>query len=154
MQWLASDFWLNDERFSILGLELFYSKKEALAVLTGIKQPAKIALNYQLIFDFICMAGFYPGIASLCMLVREKISGKVFSNILFALATLQLVAWAFDIVENSYLLKWLSHPQIDEDDFSMYRNLVALKWIIALLGILAACVSSLLKNKKSTIKYT
>jgi hypothetical protein len=148
MQWLASDFWLDDERFSILGLELFYSKKEILAVLTQIKQPAKIALNYQLIFDFICMAGFYPGIASLCMLVREKINGKILSNILFALAALQLVAWAFDIVENSYLLKWLSNPEIGGDEFTIYHNVVALKWIIALLGILVACFSLLLKKQK------
>ncbi len=147
MEWLAGDFWLDDEKFSIIGLELFYSKKEVLSVLTQIKQPAKIALNYQLIFDFVCMAGFYPCIASLCMLVREKITGKILSNILFALAVLQPIAWIFDIVENSYLLKWLSDPDIG-DEFTVYHNIVALKWLIALAGILLACFSLLLRKQK------
>src|SRR5438045_8644557 len=112
MEWLASDFWLNDQKFSILGLELFYSKRQVLTVLTQIKQPARIALNYQLVFDFVFMAGVYPGIASLCMMTRERITGKSLRNILYALAMLQPVAWAFDIVENSYLLKWIEKPEI------------------------------------------
>ena len=44
MQWIANDFWLEDEKFSILGLELFYSKKEIINVLTQAKEPARIAL--------------------------------------------------------------------------------------------------------------
>ena len=137
MQWLESDFWLGDKKFSILGLELFYSKKEVLTVLTQIKQPAKIALNYQLIFDFVFMAGIYPGIASLCMLVRERVSRKTIQTVLFALAMLQPVALIFDVVENSYLLKWMNKPEIG-DEFSVYHNVVAIKWLIALTGFLFA----------------
>ena len=139
MEWLSNDFWLGDERFSILGLELFYSKREILDVLTQIKQPARIALNYQLIFDFAFMAGVYPGIASLCMIVREKIKKPVFKNILFALAMLQPVAWAFDIVENAYLLTWIEKPEIG-DEFATYHNIVATKWLIALTGIFVATI--------------
>jgi hypothetical protein len=146
MQWLASDFWLDDEKFSILGLELFYSKREILTVLTQIKQPAKIALNYQLIFDFAFMAGVYPGIASLCMMAREKITSKGLRNILFALAMLQPVAWAFDIVENSYLLNWIEKPEIG-DEFSMYHNIVAAKWLIALIGAFTAIILTVFKKQ-------
>src|SRR5437773_12112913 len=103
MQWLASDFWLDDQKFSILGLELFYSKKEVIDVLSQIKQPAKIALNYQLTFDFVFMVGVYPAIASLCMMAREKQIKIWIRNYLFALAMLQPVAWAFDMTENIYL---------------------------------------------------
>jgi hypothetical protein len=139
LQWLAGDFWMGEEKFSILGLELFYSKKQVIDVLTQIKQPAKIALNYQLIFDFAFMAGVYPAIASLCMMAREKIVGNSGRNFLFALAMLQPIAWAFDVTENIYLLNWLDKPEIG-DEFGMYHNIVAAKWIIALVGFFSAMI--------------
>jgi hypothetical protein len=145
MEWLAGDFWIGDEKFSIPGLELFYSKREILTVLIQIKQPARIALNYQLIFDFAFMAGIYPGIASLSMMVREKINRKSIKNVLFALAMLQPVAWAFDIVENSYLLNWMEKPEIGEE-FSIYHNIVIAKWLIALTGVLISIITWLFKN--------
>ena len=146
MGWLEGDFWVNDERFSILGLELFYSKREVLTVLNQIKQPARIALTYHLTFDYILMAGFYPGIASFCMLVREKVSRKPYQTTLFALAILQPVACIFDIVVNSYLLKWVEQPAIG-DEFSVYHNMVFIKWLIALAGILIASAALLIGNK-------
>ena len=145
MEWLAGDFWVNDQKFSILGLELFYSKRHVLDVLTQIKQPARIALNYQLVFDFVFMTGIYPAIASLCMMVREKINRKSIQNVLFALAMLQPVAWAFDIVKNSYLLNWLEKPEIG-DEFSIYHNIVAAKWLIALIGVFISIITWLFKN--------
>ena len=147
MQWLATDFWLGDKNFSILGLELFYSKKEVIQVLSQIKQPARIALKYQLIFDFAFMTGIYPAIASGCMLVREKISNPIYRNILFALAMVQPVAWAFDITENIFLLGWMEKPEIG-DEFGMYHNIVATKWLIALAGALYAIVIGLLKTRR------
>jgi len=147
MQWLASDFWLDDQKFSILGLELFYSKREVIDVLTQIKQPAKIALNYQLIFDFVFMTGVYPGIASLCMMVRGKIYNAAPRNILFALAMLQPVAWAFDITENIFLLNWMDKPEIGSE-FSTYHNIVAVKWLIALAGIFTSIVLVIFKKRR------
>ena len=147
MQWLASDFWLDDKKFSILGLELFYSKKEILTVLTQIKEPARIALNYQLVFDFAFMAGVYPCIACLCMMAREKIDKSSMRSLLFALAMLQPVAWIFDIIENSFLLNWLEKPVIG-DEFSMYHNIVTLKWLIALIGVFTAMGMLLFKPGK------
>ena len=154
MEWLAGDFWLNDEKFSMLGLELFYSKREIISILSQIKEPAKIALNYQLIVDFAFMAGVYPGVASICMMVREKISKNSLRNILFALAILQPVAWAFDITENIYLLNWVDKPEIG-DEFGLYHNMVIAKWLIGLIGFFTAIIFLLLKKrnqKKFNIK--
>ena|SRR2546423_4823531 len=148
MQWLAEDFWLKDQKFSIIGLELFYSKFKVVEILSQIKEPAKIALNYQLIFDFVFMAGLYPGIASLCMMVREKSRKKSLRNILFALAILQPLAWAFDVTENIYLLNWLEKPEIG-DEFSLYHNIVTAKWLIALIGFLAAILILLFRKQQN-----
>src|SRR5215831_2312976 len=104
LEWLGGDFWLNNEKFSILGLELFYSKHKVVDILSHIDLSAKLALNYQLIFDFVFMAGIYPAIASLCMMAREKQTAVGIRNFLFAVAILQPVAWAFDVTENIYLL--------------------------------------------------
>jgi hypothetical protein len=147
MQWLSNDFWLEDQKFSILGLELFYSKKEVITVLTQIKPPARMALNYQLVFDFVFMAGVYPGIASLCMMVREKTKKQAFKNALFALAMFQPVAWAFDITENIFLFNWMEKPEIG-DEFGTYHNIVAAKWLIALAGAITAI--TLLIFRKNT----
>lgn len=149
MQWLASDFWLNDEKFSILGLELFYSKREVINVLTQIKQPARIALSYHLIFDFAFMTGVYPGIASLCMLVRDTVKKIAYRNLLFALAMLQPVAWAFDIAENIFLLTWVDKPEIG-DEFSTYHNIVTAKWLIALAGALCAMMFAIFQKNRRT----
>src|SRR5215471_9219173 len=145
MQWLATDFWVDDRNFSILGLELFYSKKQVIEVLTQIKQPARIALHYQLIFDFAFMTGIYPAIASFCMLVRENLKNPVSRNLLFALAMIQPVAWAFDITENIFLLSWMDRPEIG-DEFGMYHNIVSTKWLIALAGALCAIVLGIAKT--------
>jgi len=95
------------------------------------------------------MAGCYPGIACLCMMSREKVKSKNLKMILFLLASLQLGAWAFDITENYYLLKWLKNP-VTGDEFSFYHIVVYSKWIIALTGALLAIVilvSSVFKRK-------
>jgi hypothetical protein len=134
MQWLETDFWVNDEKFSKPGLELFYSKREIITVLSQIKPPAKTALNYDLIFDFVFMAGVYPGIAALCMMAREKPGRKSIQTALFALAILQPVAWIFDVAGNCYLLKWMDKPAIG-DEFGIYHNLILIKWVISIAGL-------------------
>jgi len=149
LQWLAGDFWLNNEKFSILGLELFYPKRKVIDILSHIDLSTKLALNYQLIFDFVFMAGIYPAIASLCMMAREKQTATGARNFLFAVAILQPVAWAFDVTENIYLLGWLDKPEIG-DEFGTYHNIVAAKWIIALFGSLSAIIFLLFQRKVST----
>jgi len=90
-------------------------------------------------FDFIFMAGCYPGIACLCMIASAKAAGKNLKRILFILAFMQIFGWTFDVIENYYLLKWLKNPVIG-DEFGFYHIVVYSKWIIALTGVFLAIV--------------
>ena len=155
MKWMESDLLYNNEKISIFGLELFYPKEKIVEIFSGINNKVKTILSYHLSFDFIFMAGCYPGIACLCMMSREKVKSKNLKMILFLLASLQLAAWAFDITENYYLLKWLKNPVIGKE-FGFYHSVVYCKWIIALTGALFAIVillGSMFKKKdlKSSI---
>jgi hypothetical protein len=137
MKWMEGDLVFNNEPVSIFGLELYYSKDKIIEIFSGINARIKTILGYHLYFDFIFMAGVYPGIASLCMIASEKINGRALKIILFGLAFLQLFAWGFDIIENYYLLKWLRQPVIGEE-FGFYHVVVYTKWGIALTGIFFA----------------
>jgi len=140
MQWLEADFWSGDERFSIVGLQLFYSKRDVLAVLTEMKQPTRIALNYDLVVRFVFMTGFYPAIACACMMTRETARRTATKNILFALAMLQPVAWVFDIAANFLVMGWIDKPEIG-NEFRTCHNLVVVKWSIALAGIFVPLIA-------------
>ena len=151
MKWMENDLIYKGEKISIFGLELFYPKEKIVEIFTGIDDKVRTILGYHLSFDFIFMAGCFPGIACLCMMAAEKISGKSIRSILFILAFLQLIAWVFDIIENYHLLKWLKNPVIG-DEFGFYHVVVYSKWAIALTAALFALtilVSSMFKRKKS-----
>jgi hypothetical protein len=107
------------------------------AILSGIDGHVKTILRFQLSFDFAFMAGIYPAIAALCMMARNRSAAMGLKKILFLLAALQLIAWGADIAENSFLLKWISKPEIGPE-FSFYHIIVSVKWIIAIAGILLA----------------
>jgi hypothetical protein len=144
MKWIEPDLLYNNEPISIFGLEFFYPADKIIAIFSGIDATVKTILSYHLVFDFVFMAGVYPGIACLCMMAVEKRTEKLLKRILFWLAFLQMAAWAFDVVENYYLLKWLSNPVIGAE-FGLYHIVVYSKWIIALLGIVIS-VSILITN--------
>lgn len=149
MKWMESDLLYNNEKISIFGLELFYTKEKIIEIFSGINDKVKTILNYHLSFDFIFMAGCYPGIAGLCMMAAEKIRSKNIKRVLFIFAFLQLFAWAFDMIENYYLLKWLKQPVIGSE-FGFYHMVVYSKWAIALSGALIALstlVATLFKRK-------
>ena len=149
MKWMESDLVYNGEKISIFGLELFYSKEKIMTILSGLDSKVKTILNYHLSFDFFFMAGVYPGIACICMIVAEKVNTKLIKRVLFILAFLQLFGWAFDIIENYYLLRWLKQPVIG-DEFGFYHTIVYSKWVIALTGALfglSMLVSSMFKKK-------
>ncbi|MEI9912492.1 MAG: hypothetical protein WDO71_24270 [Bacteroidota bacterium] len=147
MKWMEGDLLVNGEKFTIMGLELFYSKEKVMALLGNPGDPIKTILNYHLHFDFAFMAGVFPGIAALCMMVRGKVRSSVFKKMLFLLALLQLAAWAGDIYENLSLIKWVKEPVIG-DEFALYHFIVAAKWIIALTGALVPGVVLLFPRKK------
>ena len=149
MKWMESDLIYNNEKISIFGLELFYPKEKIVEIFSGINDKVKTILGYHLSFDFIFMAGCYPGIASLCMMASLKVGGKNLKRVLLILSFLQIFGWTFDIIENYYLLKWLRSPVIG-GEFGFYHLVVYCKWIIALTGALFALtvlVGSMFKKK-------
>lgn len=150
MKWLENDFVLNNDRFNIIGLELFYPKDKLQSVLTDLQTFAGIKkiLQYQLWFDFVFMAGIYPGIASLCMMARLKIISHTWKKILLLLAILQVAAWACDIYENLQLLRWIDNPMIGTE-VGIYHIIVSIKWALALSAALTGGSILLLHlNKK------
>ena len=72
MKWMEADLRVNGEKFTIIGLELFYSKQKVAHIMASLDYRVQTILKYHLFFDFAFMAGAYPGIASLCMMAREK----------------------------------------------------------------------------------
>lgn len=146
MKWMEPDFVFNGNSFSIIGLEISYSKEKVSAILAGIDVSVKNILRYHLAFDFAFMAGVYPGIAALCMIAREKSKNNILRNTLLALASLQTIAFACDVFENICLLKWIKNPVIGAG-FSTYHVLVITKWIIALSGALLSIPLSLKRTK-------
>jgi hypothetical protein len=146
MKWMENDFLINGEKFTILGLELFYAKEKVMTVLSGLDEHVKTILSYHLYFDFAFMAGVYPGIAALCMMAREKLTVVVLKKLLFVLAAMQLIAWAGDIAENLFLLKWIKHPVIG-NEFDSYHFIVIAKWLIALIGAVVSLFALILRRK-------
>ncbi len=149
MKWMESDLLIRGEKFTIMGLELFYPKEKVETILAGLDQKVSTILRYHLRFDFIFMAGIFPGIAALCMMTSYKFKKGSWKKMFVGLAVLQAVAWGFDITENTYLLKWINNPDIG-DDFSFFHFVVATKWIIALTGALVSI--AILLFKKITAK--
>ncbi len=146
MKWMEGDFWQNGQKFTIIGLEISYSKEQVLAILSGLDEHVKTILRYHLSFDFAFMAGVYPGIAALCMMARDKSANSVIRKTLLVFAALQLVAWGCDIAENCYLLKWIKKPDIGIE-FGVFHLVVYSKWLIALSAALIAIPLAIRKRK-------
>jgi hypothetical protein len=149
MKWMEPDLVSGGRSFTVIGLEITYTKQELAAILGGLDDTVKAILRYHLSFDFMFMAGVYPGIAALCMMGREKAASKTLKKILGALAVLQLLAWGCDIFENVCLLTWIKDPIIG-NEFGYYHVIVWTKWILALTGALVS-IPVCLKRKKNKI---
>ena len=149
MKWMEADLWVNNGKFTILGLEYFYSKAKLQGILSALDYRVQTILRYHLYFDFAFMAGVYPGITSLCMMARENLSSLVIKKTLYLLAVFQLLAWAADIMENYCLLLWIKEPVIG-NEFEWYHGIVAVKWIIALAGALLSIPIVLRKKSLKT----
>jgi len=146
MKWMEGDLHQNGQLFTIIGLEISYSKEKLAAILGALDPSVKTILRYHLSFDFAFMAGVYPGIAALCMMGREKTVNLPARRILFAAASLQIVAWVCDIAENLYLFNWINEPTIG-DEFGRYHLAVYTKWVIALVAVLIAIPFAVRKKK-------
>jgi len=150
MKWIEEDFWAKNEKFTMVGLELFYSAAKIENVLSALDDRVQTILRYHLYFDFAFMAGVYPGITSLCMMARQKVSSSTIKRILFLVAAMQLLAWSADIIENYCILQWIKVPVIG-NEFGWYHLIVVVKWVIALAGVL---LSVPLVLGKKTLKTT
>lgn len=146
MKWIEGEFSVNGEKFTILGLELFYEKRKLLQIFSGLDSHVKALLQYHLYFDFAFMAGAYPGITALCMMAREKLASIPLKRIITIIAWIQLLAWVFDCIENYYLLSWVERPEIGIELW-LYHLIVAAKWVIALGGVLLSVPIILRRNK-------
>ena len=146
MKWMENDLWVNGEKFTVIGLELFYPKEKVADILSHLDVHVKTILNYHLHFDFAFMAGIFPGISALAMMAREKVFSNGLRKLLFILAAIQLLAWAGDITENLFLIKWVKQPLIG-DEFALYHFIVASKWVIAITGFIVALVVSIVRFK-------
>ena len=148
MKWMENDLRVNNEKFTIIGLELTYSRQKVGDILASIDDRVRTILRYHLFFDFAFMAGAYPGIASLCMMARKRVNSLRIKNLLYVFAAFQLLAWLADIVENLWLLHWIDEPGIGKE-FEWYHWAVVIKWIIALAG--ATIAITFMIRKKQTI---
>lgn len=148
MKWMEPDFVSAGAPFSIIGLEVSYPAEKVMAVLTGLDDRVRTILQYHLHFDFVFMAGVYPGIAALCAWAARRRTPSMFRNLLLTMAALQIVAWGCDIAENSYLLNWIKHPQ-SITDFGRYHLVVFTKWILALLGVVLALLGFVWPQRKT-----
>lgn len=135
MKWIEKDFLLNNEVFTIIGLELTYSKERVVDILSSITPEVKSVLTYHLTFDYIFMIGVYPGIASICMYARSGYGNKLSRKILLTAALFQVIAFGCDIIENLYLLNWLNKPVIETPEFDLFHIIVSTKWFIAILAL-------------------
>lgn len=148
MKWMESGFIHNGALFTIIGLEISYPKEQVIAILSGLSPVPKTLLRNHLVFDFVFMAGVYPGIACLCMIARNRLSQQFGKRLLFSVALMQLLAWACDIIENYFLLKWINAPVIG-NDFPLYHTLVYIKWFLAMSGILIAGIMLLVGRRNN-----
>ena len=147
MKWMEGDFWENGEKFTIIGMEISYTKEKLAAIFSGLDEPVKTILRYHLSFDFAFMAGVYPGIAALCMMAREKTTQPVVQKTLLVLAFFQIAAWGCDIGENILLLHWIKEPG-SITNFGIYHLIVIVKWGIALMGAILAIPLAIRRRKQ------
>lgn len=145
----ARQFYLFDvvvRKFSIIDLQFPASCKEIPELIKGIyalPAPQQLrtlsALRGQLWVDFLFMPALYGSIFLLCVQVANKMTpaGEIFFE---CLAWLQLIAWLFDAMENSYLLGKI-RPDVTpstKEVHRAYQQMVFAKWILLLTGIVCS----------------
>ena len=57
MKWMESDLRIGNETFTIIGLELFYSKAKVIDIFSRMSEHVRSVLSYHLHFEFAFMAG-------------------------------------------------------------------------------------------------
>jgi hypothetical protein len=149
MKWMEADFWVGNEKFTVMGLELFYSREKVTAILRGLDPQVKRILVYHLYFDFVFMAGVFPAAAALCIMAGQKLISRWGRRFLLTLATLQLLAWGCDFIENCLLLNWIYNLVIT-DDFYYFHLLVITKFVIILAGLSISIIIIAIRYRKKS----
>lgn len=126
---------LGDVPFSILDLQFPSSEAELYTLIRHLPPNARRALKAHLWVDYLFMAGLYPAIALLCLILGTKTgAGQYF---FWLVAALQGFAWLFDAMENAWLLRKLRKPEPGSGKraFRNYTFCVYAKFILAFLGV-------------------
>ena len=149
MKWIESEFISSGKIFTIIDLELKLGKQELSTLLAGLDDKTRTIVSYHLHFDFLFMAGVFPGLVSICMMTRERTANKLVQSLLILFAFLQIFAWGFDVYENLHLIKWLKYPSTVEG-IDFFHLLVQLKFLFAFGALLVSLIAFLFFRKKST----
>ena len=152
MKWMESDLVSGGRTFSIIGVELTYGATELRQIFTALTEPARTALGYHLVFDYLFMAAVYPGIAILCLWARDRYRNPGLRIFLTCCAIFQAFAWAIDVYENRCISRWMAAPD-SIGHLRMYHALVTLKWVIAVFAFLTSLLL-LARRRRSTANRT
>jgi hypothetical protein len=137
MNKIAQNFYLNDNahsRFTITDLELSKNKivlQQKIGKMDAfVKQ--KVALHLKI--DYVFMISCYIGVALICFIASSKTDNVTLKSVLMILGYLQIIAWAFDIIENLLLTKWLDNQDFSVN-FGLFKTMVRAKFLLAVTGL-------------------
>ena len=143
MNKIAQDFYLNDtshSRFTITDLEFSKSKGVLQQKISKMDIFVKQKVALHLKVDYVFMISCYIGVAFICFIASSKTDSASLKSVLMILGYLQLVAWAFDIIENLLLSKWL-YNQDFSINFGLFKTMVRAKFLLAITGLAAGLLA-------------
>lgn len=99
------------------------------------------AVRTNIYYDFGFMTGIFGFIFCICLAARRLFRQKPVRTILYALAMAQILAIAFDLVEDLYILHWFNQP-LDEIMLPpWFKPMVYIKFLLPVTAFLTAFFS-------------
>lgn len=141
MKRIAKSFFTMEpdcQPFSIFNLEFPGSEAALTSLMLKMDMPVKKKVRQHLKIDFLFMLAVYPGIAMLCykLALNIRLDSFIGHYILTLVAISQGLAWLFDVLENTMLLRKIKSPFVGSDGlYRLYKWMVGLKYFIVLTGI-------------------
>lgn len=130
--------------FSIMQLELPRDENALYSRIDEINHAgAKAAVVKNLRVDYFFMLGVYPGIAVWLLIVRRGVR-KGLALVLLVLAVIQVIPWLLDVNENNVLISVLNGQPL-KMPLALFKNLVYLKFLLALGGTAVALITGLFR---------
>jgi hypothetical protein len=128
----------DNKKFSVFRLEFPGSDAQLSKLVLQMSGETKSAVRAHLFVDYFFMLGAYPAIAILCYktaLVLDN-SHPAASIFLLIMASIQVIAFAFDATENIMLLRKLANiSSWNEESHERYSKIVFYKFMIALFAL-------------------